>query len=187
MVNYIISGCPRSGTSMLMRILHNAGFPIAKDEKRKADRDNVHGYFEVHNIINKLKDNPELVFEYDNKALKVTHFGLQYLPEREEGGYRIIYVERDMEEVLDSMEKMMGQSDEEREETRQAFLKFDRKVRELMDERKDIEHMIVSHRKLVKDPEPEIDRITGFYGIKPSKKDAMLKAIDPESYRNRRS
>ncbi len=186
MVNYIVSGCPRSGTSMLMRILNNAGFPIARDEKRKADKDNVHGYFEVHNIINKLKDNPELVSRYDNKILKVTHFGIQYLPEREEGWYKVIYIERDIEEVLDSMEKMMGQSDEQREETRQAFLKFDKKVRELMEEREDIDYIIVSHRKLIKKPDPEIERIISFYGIDPSRKKAMLEAIDPKSYRNRR-
>ena len=61
MTYYIVSGCPRSGTSLTMRILHKAGLPIAADNKRKADYDNKHGYFEIDNIINKLKDNPDII------------------------------------------------------------------------------------------------------------------------------
>jgi len=181
MVNYIVSGCPRSGTSLTMRMLYCAGFPIAKDDKRAADNDNVHGYFEIDNIINKVKDNPSIVFDFDNEVLKITHFGIQYLPK---GNYKIIYIERDIEEVLDSMEKMIEKKDKNREETRRVFLKYDKKVKKIMEERNDIQFIIINFNMLLKDPEPTIDKIITFYGIDSNKKEEMLGAIDKKSYRN---
>ena len=74
MVNYVVSGCPRSGTSMLMQILTNAGMPIATDKKREADKDNMKGYYEVDGIVDKVKENPNVVVEYDNKVLKIMRF-----------------------------------------------------------------------------------------------------------------
>jgi len=183
MVNYIVSGCPRSGTSMLMQILANAGMPIAIDEKRKADKDNIKGYYEVDRIVNKVKENPNVVVEYDNKILKIIHFGIQYLPK---GEYKIIYIERDIEEVLDSMDKMVGEKDNKRDETREVFLKFNKIAKKLMQERNDIDFILVNHRDLLTNPEPTINKIIEFFNIDKDKKQAMISAIDQKSYRNRR-
>lgn len=182
MVNYIVSGCPRSGTSMTMRILFNAGMPIAKDDKREADHDNRHGYFEIDDIVNKIKDNPEIVFEYDDKVLKVIHYGIQFFPK---GNYKIIFIERDLDEVMASMEKMMGKPDPKREETKQIFSAFNKKARKLLEEREDIDFIVINHRDLINDAEPVIEKIIEFYAIDPEKKQKMMEAIDPELYRNR--
>jgi hypothetical protein len=182
MANIIVSGCPRSGTSMTMRILANANLDIATDNKRIADKDNLHGYYEVESIVNKIKDNPGVVFNYDGQVLKVIHFGIQYLPK---GSYKIIYIERNIDEVLDSMEKMMGKEDPERENTKRVFLSFNDKTKKIMKERDDIDYIIINHRDLVTDPEPTIDKIIHFLGISLSKKEDMLKAIDNRSYRNK--
>jgi len=182
MVNYIVSGCPRSGTSLMMQILNNAGMKIAKDDKRIPDSDNKHGYFEIDNIISRLKQNPSLIFKFDNSVVKVTHFGIQYFPE---GKYKIIYLERDIEEVLDSMEKMMGKKDDNRDVTRKVFIALNKKVKKQMEEREDIEFILINHRNLLAKPEVEIDKISDFFSIDKLKKEDMVKAIDIKSYRNR--
>lgn len=183
MVNYIVSGCPRSGTSLMMQILNNSGLNIAKDDKRKADNDNKHGYFEIDNIISRLKKDPLTIFKFDDKVVKVTHFGIQYLPE---GDYKIIYLERDIEEVLDSMEKMMGKGDENRQETKRIFVGFNDKVKKHMEGRADIKYLLINYKKLLTNSEKELDKIINFFGINSSMKEKMMSSIDKKSYRNRR-
>jgi hypothetical protein len=184
MVNYIVSGCPRSGTSMLMQILAKAGMPIATDEHREADKDNVHGYYEVDKIINKIMEKPETVFKYDNQVLKVIHYGLQFLPK---GVYKIIYVERDLDEVMMSMERMIGKPDPVREKTKRLFDSYNKKIKKLIAERDDIDVLFVNHRDLFTDPGPVIDRIIEFYGIDSGRKKDMLSAIDASQYRSRKT
>ena len=122
---YIVSGLPRSGTSMIMQALEAGGFPVATDGKRQPDESNPKGYLEIDSIINKLKDNPDFIFNFEDKVVKVIAYGIQYLPS---GSYRVIYVERDIDEVLDSMEKMIGAKDEGRSGTREAFIRLNDKM-----------------------------------------------------------
>lgn len=183
MVNYIVSGCPRSGTSMLMRILEKSGMPIATDEKRGPDESNVHGYFEVESIIDRLKENPGIVFDYDNKVLKVINYGIKYLPE---GDYMMIYIERDLDEVMASMEKMTGKKDPDILNTKRAFESLNEEAKKLISERSDIRVLPVKHGDFMTKPGPVIDKIINFYGINPDKKPGMLSAIDKTQYRNRK-
>jgi hypothetical protein len=183
MTNIIVSGCPRSGTSLTMRMLAKAGLPIAADGRRKADKDNLHGYFEVSSIVNRLQQNPELIREYDGQVVKVIHYGLEYLPP---GDYRIVYVERDLDEVMMSMEKMIGEPDPQREKTKAAFADLDKKVKNMLSERPDVRVLYVSYRDLVTEPAPVVDEIIGFLGIDPAKKQEMMSAVDPDCYRNRK-
>ena len=74
MVNYIVSGFARSGTSMVMQILSKANMNIATDNQRESDSNNPKGYFEVTNIINKIIKNSNIVEEYDYKVLKLLNF-----------------------------------------------------------------------------------------------------------------
>lgn len=182
MSQIIVSGCPRSGTSLTMRILEKAGLPIAVDNKREADSDNVHGYFEIDDIINKLRDNPELVHEYKDQVLKVTHFGIQYLLP---GEYKIVYIERNINEVLASMEKMSGKQDPDPEETRDILIRYNEKVKKMMEERNDISYIKIHYSELLSDPGETINRIIQFLAINPTKKEEMMTAIDKSSYRNK--
>ncbi len=178
----IVSGCPRSGTSMTMRILSAAGLPIATDERREADKDNLHGYFEIDSIVDRLKAEPNVVGRYEGKVLKVIHYGLQYLPR---GDYKVVYIERDLDEVMASMEKMSGKPDPNREETKEAFRRLGEKVRGEIKARPDMRALYISHRKLLTDPGPEIDAIISFLGVDASRRGDMLSAIDKKSYRNK--
>ena len=183
MVNFIVSGCPRSGTSLTMNIIAKSGLPIAADNKRAADYDNKKGYFEVDQIINKIKDDPQGIFKFDGKVVKIIHYGLQFLPK---GDYKIIYVERDLDEVLASMEKMMGKSDPNRAETKRIFSGFNEKIKKMIQERKDVDVLFIKYNDLLTTPEPVVDELIKFLGINLSKKQAMLSVIDPSLYRNRK-
>jgi len=182
MTNYLVSGCPRSGTSLVMRILQYAGMPIATDNMRKADRNNKYGYFEIDNIINKIKKRPDVVFQYCNKALKIIHYGLQFLPQ---GNYKIIYVERDVEEVMQSIERMRQEPIRDREKARNIFLMFNAKIKRLLAKRSDFAYILINHGDLLRDPSPVLDKIATFYGLDSSQKGYMVAAIDFSLYRNR--
>src|SRR5688572_8193898 len=117
----IVSGLPRSGTSMMMRMLAEGGLPILTDELRRADDDNPNGYFELE-VVRQLKEgNFAWLHDANGKVVKVISALLEYLPK--EYQYKIIFMERDWRETLVSQKKMLdhrGQasrlSDEEMEQ-----------------------------------------------------------------------
>jgi hypothetical protein len=181
---YIISGLPRSGTSMLMQILQAGGMPVASDGKRKPDRSNPKGYLEVESIIDKLKDNPDYVFSFEDRVLKVIAYGLQFLPP---GNYRLIYVERNIEEILDSMEEMMRATDEERNDTKQAFIKLNNKAKSDIKERKDMQVLFVNYNEILSSPEKKLEEIHRFLEERNLDLEKMIAAVDEKLYRQRRN
>ena len=179
----IISGLPRSGTSMIMQALEAGGMSIATDGKRKSDESNPKGYLEVESIIDKLKADPECVFDFEGKVLKVIAYGLQYLPP---GNYLTIYVDRNIEEVLDSMEKMMGATDKEREETKNSFLKLNEKTKAEISQRKDMKVLFVNYNQILSNPRQHLRKIHRFLQDKNLDLDKMIEAVDKSLYRQRR-
>ena len=119
-INYLVSGLERSGTSMLMQILNAGSIPISFDKSRKPDDNNPRGYFELEGgkIINKLMDGDFPLKLYKGEFIKITAYGLKYLPR---GKYKIIYSERNIDEIMDSMEKMAGKKDKNRYEIRDSY------------------------------------------------------------------
>ncbi|UCC39924.1 MAG: nucleotide pyrophosphatase [Candidatus Aminicenantes bacterium] len=180
---YIVSGLPRSGTSMVMQVLEAGGMPIATDKKREPDESNPKGYLEIESIINKLKDNPDFVFNFKGKVLKVIAYGLQFLPH---GNYHIIYVERNIEEILDSMEKMMGAKDEEREDTKAAFIKLNDKTKAEIIKREDIKALFVNYNEILSSSKEPLDEIFRFLQDKNLDLEKMMEVVDNRLYRQRR-
>ena len=178
-INYIVSGLPRSGTSMMMQILYYGGFPIAKDDRRMIDEHNPKGYFEIDGIINKIQDNPSTIFNYKGKVLKIIAYGLKFLPK---GNYKIIYMLRNIDEVLSSMEKMSGKIDRSIEKP--LFEKLNKYSIQLLEKRDDIDYILVKYADVVKNPIQEIKRINDFLGGMLDIESAS-KAVDPNLYRNR--
>jgi len=142
-MNYIVSGIERSGTSMMMQILHMGGAKVAFD-----------------------------------MFVKITAYGLKFLPE---GQYRIIYMMRDLDEVMDSMEKMSGPIDRENEKP--VFEKLNSISIKLMEERDDIDYIIMNYRDVIKNPVEEIEKLNGFLGGMLNVESAVG-AVDPNLYRN---
>jgi len=183
--NYIVSGLERSGTSMIMQILESVCIPIAFDTERQSDENNPRGYYELEGgkIINKLIDGTLLLENYKGKFIKITAYGLKYLPP---GNYKIIYTERNMEEILDSMEKMTGKKDENRQETQNVFIKLNNIIKKLITNRDDIEVLFINYNEIISNPKQNIEKIVNFLGLSDKDLDQMVKSIDKNLYRQRR-
>lgn len=185
-VNYIVSGLERSGTSMMMQLLNSADLPTSSDDSRLPDRNNPKGYFELEGgkIINKLIDGSFPLDDFKGKFIKITAYGLRFLPP---GKYKIIYSERNMEEILDSMDKMIGKKDDNREVTRETFVKLNDLVKDHILERDDIDVLLVSYNNILSNPEENINKIIDFLGMPKETIDKMMEVIDSRLYRNRRT
>ena len=185
-INYIASGIERSGTSLLMQILEAGGVPMAYDTaSRPPDDNNPRGYFELEGgkIISRLMNGTFPLAEHRGRFIKITAFGLKFLPP---GKYRIIYTERNIEEVLDSMEKMAKLQDQNREETKASFIKLNDMIKGLITKRGDIEVLFVNYNKILADPKAQVRKIAEFLGQKDIDQAAMVAAVDEKLYRKRR-
>jgi hypothetical protein len=168
---------------MLMQALQAGGLPVAEDGIRKQDESNPKGYLEIDSIIDKLRDNPEFVFNFEEKVLKVIAFGLQYLPR---GNYKVVYMDRNIEEVLDSMEKMMDAKDEERAGTKSAFMKLNEKTKTDISQRDDMSVLFVNYNEILSDPEKQLEKVQSFFGEKNLDLTKMIEAVDSRLYRQKR-
>ncbi|HDH81546.1 MAG TPA: nucleotide pyrophosphatase, partial [Thermoplasmatales archaeon] len=147
-MNYIVSGIERSGTSMMMQVLYMGGAKVAFDKSRAPDYHNPKGYYELEGgkIINRLMEGSFPFKKYDGMFVKITAYGLKFLPK---GQYKIIYMMRDLDEVMDSMEKMSGPIDREKEKP--VFEKLNSFSINLMKKREDIDYITVNYRDVIDD------------------------------------
>lgn len=183
---YIVSGLPRSGTSMMMRMLAEGGLPILTDELRRADDDNPKGYFELE-VVRQLKEgNAMWLKEANGKCVKVISSLLEYLPA--EYHYKIIFMERDPKETLASQKKMLDHrgedpkiSDEEMEQQFQAHLSA---MRPWLVRQPNMEVLYINYNALMAEPKRFCEKVTQFLGL-PLNQAQMLAVPDRQLYRNR--
>ena len=184
----IVSGLPRSGTSMLMKMLEAGGLQIMSDAARSADVDNPKGYFE-HERIKDLEKEPDKSYlrEGRGKALKVISFLIQHLPD--ENDYRVIFMRRDLDEVLSSQDKMiqrLGAADAaaDREAMKEAYRNDIVRTRLLCRKRSNFEMIEIQYKATVEDPVETARRVNQFLGGRLDEA-AMRRAVDESLYRNR--
>ncbi len=101
----IVSGLPRSGTSLMMQMLRAGGLDLMHDGQRGADEDNLEGYWEWE-AVKSLKKNPRLIEQAEGKVIKVISSLLGQLPPRHR--YRIVFMVRPVAEVVDSQWAMLA-------------------------------------------------------------------------------
>lgn len=111
-VIHIVSGLPRSGTSLMMQMLEAGGSKIFTDKQREADENNPKGYYE-HEAIKNLQKNKTFVKDGVGKTMKVIAQLLHHLPMQFE--YKIIFMQRDLTEVLSSQKKMLHRQGKQKE------------------------------------------------------------------------
>jgi hypothetical protein len=182
----VVSGLPRSGTSMMMRMLAEGGLPILTDQVRRADDDNPRGYFELE-VTRQLKEgNAGWLEGAHGKAVKVISGLLEYLPGAHQ--YKIIFMERDPKETLASQKKMLdhrGQasrlSDQEMEEQFRTHLSA---MKPWLVRQPNMDVLYVNYNALVAAPGPFCERISEFLGV-PLDQAHMLAVPDRQLYRNR--
>lgn len=183
--NYIVSGLERSGTSMLMQILYTGDIEISFDHLRKPDDNNPRGYFELNGgkIINSIINGDFEFDKYKAKFIKITAYGLKFLPQ---GKYKIIYCDRNIEEVLDSMEKMMGMKDRNREDTKKSFITLNTMIKKEINNRKDTKILYINYNDILLDPEKNIKKILNFLNLSYPNLDKMIAVVDKNLYRQRK-
>ena len=100
----IVSGLPRSGTSMLMKMLEAGGMDILADDVRIPDDDNPQGYYEYEKVKN-MKNDTQWLGLAEGKAVKIVSHLLHHLPDTKT--YKVIFMKRNLEEVIASQNKML--------------------------------------------------------------------------------
>ncbi len=161
----IVSGLPRSGTSMMMQILEAGGIPVMTDNERKADEDNKKGYFE-HEKAKKLKQDNSWLQEARGKAVKIVAQLLTSLPRFEDLQYRIIFMERDLDEVLPSQREMLARQGKKGSRMPDNLLKnvFSRQVKQtkIMLASRKIPTLFVDYNHALNSPAETILKVNRF-------------------------
>ncbi len=182
----VVSGLPRCGTSLMMQMLDRGGVPVVTDHVRAADTDNPRGYYELERA-KKIKEDASWLPEARGKAFKMVSQLLYDLPAREQ--YLVIFMERDLDEMLLSQEKMLarlGRPVAPRDQIKSAFIQHLARLREWLARQRNIEVLYVNYNELLERPAAEAGRVASFLGGRADTEE-MARAVDPSLYRNRRS
>ena len=182
----IVSGLPRSGTSMMMRMLEAGGISPVVDGERKANADNPMGYYEFE-PVKALKEDSSWVADSTGQAVKVIYKLVYDLPNNVP--YRIVFMQRDIEEVLSSQEKMMRRDGLDPDTIGRDLL-YNLFQTDVMDFRRwaevqgNIQIMYADYRRMIDEPEEMSRHIAEFLG-QDLDIPAMASVVDPDLYRNR--
>jgi len=182
----IISGLPRSGTSLMMQMLASGGVAVVTDNIRTADPDNPRGYYEFERV-KKIKEDASWLPETRGKGFKMVSQLLYNLPPSEI--YRIIFMTREIDEMLISQEKMLerlGRSAAPRDEIKRAFTGHLQRLFDWLDRQSNMKILYVDYRDLIEQPRMQADRISAFLDGK-ADAEKMASAVDPSLYRNRQA
>jgi len=181
----IVSGLPRSGTSMMMRMLEAGGLPVLVDNIRVADQDNPRGYYEFE-PVKQTKRDASWVPSAEGKVVKMVYRLLYDLPLDRE--YRVVFMRRNLDEVLRSQQKMLAKDnrvdnidDAEMSAIYQAELaRFDA----WLAKQPCFQSLDVTYNEMLADPAPIVQEIDAFLGGNLDQA-AMCGVVDPSLYRNR--
>jgi hypothetical protein len=181
----IVSGLPRSGTSLMCQMLDHGGVEVVTDLVRTPDADNPRGYYELEKV-KKIKDDASWLPEARGKAVKMVSQLLYDLPATER--YRIVFMRRDLDEILISQEKMLarlGRPAAPRDQIRRAFLGHLDRLHGWLDEQPHMAVLRVDYKSLVERPAEMAGVVSDFLG---GRADAarMAASVDPSLYRNRK-
>jgi hypothetical protein len=183
----IVTGVPRSGTSLVMQMLAAGGHPIASDGARGADADNPRGYFELE-AARRLARDASWLPGIAGRALKLVHTLLPSLPPGFE--YKVLFVRRRLDEVLASQRAMLARRGAPPEDAVDARLlpaleeQLARSERWL-EAREHLAWLRIEHAELIAAPGPLAARICAFLGGGLDAA-AMAACVDPALHRQRR-
>jgi hypothetical protein len=184
----VVSGLPRSGTSMMMKMLDASALSIMSDNARAADEDNPKGYFEYARVKD-LKDEADKswVREARGQVLKVISHLLESLPD--ENFYRVILMRRDFDEIIASQNKMLERRGEENQvadsTVKEAYIRHLVDIRYMVRRRPNFEMIEVQFKQAMEAPRRFVTDVNKFLGGNLGV-ESMMAVVDPELYRNRK-
>ena len=183
----LVSGLPRSGTSLMMQILRAGGLELMHDGKRAADDDNQEGYWEWEEIKS-LAKNPRVLEQAEGKVVKIISALLPHLPPRHR--YKILFMRRPVEQVVDSQWKMLANQGHKPRAEKQHLISTQEThlahTLATLRQSPKVELLEIDFPGLVADPMAWIPQIRAFLGPALAASDETLAAaIRPELHRHR--
>ncbi len=182
----IVSGLPRSGTSLMMQMLKAGGLEILTDNIRKADENNPKGYYEFEKVKD-LKRDTSWLKEAKGKVVKIVAPLIPFLPDALDFNYRVVFMIRNLDEVVASQKSMLERMGKEGGKASTGRLKkvFFSQMQQAMTflSLKNIPTLFVDYNSIINDPEREAERVNKFLGgyLKVSE---MVKEVDPNLKRH---
>ena len=182
----VVSGLPRSGTSLAMQAIHAGGIDPVTDGERAADPDNPRGYYEFERV-KALRTDKSWLDSAAGKVVKVIHMLMPELPD--DRPYSVVFMERDLDEVLASQSTMLARSGRAGaalppDRLKAIYGQQLRQVHEWLAARMNFAVLRVPYRSFVTEPSAQVERIANFIGIHLDRA-AMVRAVDPALYRNK--
>lgn len=177
----VVTGLPRSGTSLMMQVLNKAQLPILQDGVRESDVSNPQGYFELEDVKNIVIDN-SFLDKSAGKAVKIVAPLPIYM--KPNLGYKIVFMRRDIEEILRSQEKMLSKDQTSEREKYRTIYEFHLKKTYRFFKENNIPFIDVNYNELMSSPLTELKKVADFLSLDASEKD-LASVVNPELYRNR--
>lgn len=180
----VVSGLPRSGTSLMMQMLAAGGIAVLTDEIRAADTDNPRGYFELEKV-KKIKQDASWLVQARGRAFKMVSQLLYDLPESE--SYSIIFMQRDLDEMLASQEKMLirlGRKTAPREEIKRSYQTHLARLGDWLRSQPNMRTMYLRYNSVIGEPATKARQL-GEFLQRDLNMDGMTRAVDPALYRNK--
>lgn len=183
----IVSGLPRSGTSMMMSMLVAGGMKALVDNIRTADEDNPKGYFELEKVKELSKDT-SWVADATGKVVKVISALLKQLPA--DHLYKVVFMRRNMHEILASQRQMLirrGEPTDTIPDEKMAAL-FNKHLQDIfawLEQQSNFDVIYIDYNETLINPQPSIRRINEFFGGSLDE-EKMTDAIDRALHRQKR-
>ncbi len=179
----IVSGLPRSGTSMMMQMLRSAGVELLTDEIRNPDENNPKGYYEFEPVKSLARDSSWMA-QADGKAVKVIAQLLKFLPDG--FTYKVVFMKRNLNEVLASQQKMLGKDSKVFPMAiAETFKKEVARLEGWFATQPNMTVYFADYGKLVADPMSEAAPICTFLNLEAGSAEKMVMAIDASLHRNK--
>lgn len=184
----VVSGLPRSGTSMMMKMLEAGGLKILTDNQREADANNPKGYYEFERVKQMKDGDLAWLPEAAGKVVKIVTGLITFLPS--EYKYKIIFMKRDLHEILSSQKKMLGRLGKEDDnipddQMSKVYEEHLKQVKGWLVRQPNIELMYVNYNAMVADPTESLQKVNEFLGGGMDVK-VMAGVVDKELYRERK-
>lgn len=184
----IVSGLPRSGTSMMMKMLEAGGLKILTDNLREADANNPKGYYEFERVKQMKDGNLAWLPDAVGKVVKIVTGLIIYLPS--DYKYKIIFMKRDLDEVLSSQKKMLGRLGKEDDnipddKMAKVYEEHLKQVKGWLVRQPNIEVLYVNYNTMVADPTESLHKVNEFLGGNMDIQ-VMSAVVDKELYRERK-
>jgi len=180
----IVAGLPRSGTSMMMRMLEAGGMEVAVDNVRQADEDNPRGYYEFERVKD-IRQDRSWLNGLEDKVVKMVSMLLFDLPSDKR--YKIVFMKRNMQEILSSQRIMLDRRGEKGQSPEEMAVMYEKHLGEIekwLREQGNVEVLFVNYNEMLKNPREIVPLINRFFN-NALNAESMFTVVDPSLYRQR--